>query len=164
MYRWPPAPMILFWERWNGPETWRHAPATAGLLVVACAATAGPAPAATPAAEAARATALLNRRASFIVSSPGTGRRPCPRGRRDARNPAPPQPVRNRRISPESSAAWHLPRRRGDHAGWGRWDRPVFVAENFAHRRGRLAARPGVSDTWAYRWARERAGRVPGRG
>src|ERR1700734_3036331 len=70
--------MILFWERWNGPETWRHAPATAGLLVVACAATAGPAPAATPAAEGARATALLNRRASFIVSSPGTGRRPCP--------------------------------------------------------------------------------------
>src|SRR5580692_13137928 len=72
--------MILFWARWNGPETWRQAPATAGLLVVACAATVGPAPAATPAAEAARATALLNRRASFIVSSPGTGRRPWSAG------------------------------------------------------------------------------------
>ncbi len=54
----------------------------------------------------------------------------------------------------------------------GRWDRPVFVAENFAaagfcdgefaHRREQLAARRGVSDTWAYQWARQRAGRVPG--
>src|SRR6266436_5688874 len=82
MYRWPPAPVMMFLSRRKGPLMWRHAP---GLLAPACASMTGASPAVTAATEAARTTALVSRRTSFIVTSWGAARRPRPRT--DRRNP-----------------------------------------------------------------------------
>src|ERR1700733_11281756 len=100
MYRCPPAPVIVLRTRRNGPAMWRHAPAAAGFVGAARGGTAGPKPAVTVATEAARATALLSRGASFIVSSRGAARRP--------RSPAPPlTPVILRQSNPSETAGFH---------------------------------------------------------
>src|SRR5580704_15414162 len=72
MYRWPPAPMIMFLSLRKGPLMWWHA---GGVLAVGCASVSSASPAITAATEAARMTALVTSRASFIVSSPGAARR-----------------------------------------------------------------------------------------
>src|ERR1700722_9846469 len=95
MYRWPPAPMIMFLTRRKGPLTWRH---VAALLAAAGAAPAGAPPAVTAATEAASRTALVSRPASFIVSSREPRGGPVPGQTAITPNIFAAQPPRIRRI------------------------------------------------------------------